>query len=150
MILNTGYEVITAGLLAGFSAQFIKFMNALLLRNSVNFHLLVQTGGMPSSHSASMTGLAFSVGLVSGFDSVVFAVALGVALIVMYDAAGVRRAAGKMAGVLNKVVEEIYVDGRPDHVPERMRELLGHTPFEVLAGFVWGVVIATVVHDWIR
>jgi acid phosphatase family membrane protein YuiD len=89
--------------------------------------------------------MAYSVGLVSGFDSVIFAVAAGIALVVMYDAAGVRRAAGKMAGILNKMTEDIYTH-HPDQVPERLRELLGHTPFEVLVGACLGILISLLTH----
>jgi uncharacterized protein len=146
MFANTGYEVIVSATIAGFSAQLIKFTNTLLLHRQLNFRLLVQTGGMPSSHSATMTGMATSVGLIAGFDSVVFSVALGVALVVMYDAAGVRRAAGKMAGILNKLVEEVYIAHNPGHVHERLRELLGHTPIEVMGGFLLGVLTAICIH----
>ena len=147
MIANTGYEVIIAATIAGFMAQFIKFTNTLLVHRQLNFRLLVQTGGMPSSHSATMTAMATSVGLIQGFDSVIFSVALGVALVVMYDAAGVRRAAGKMAGILNRIVEEIYITHNPNHVHERLRELLGHTPTEVMGGFALGVVTAMALHQ---
>jgi acid phosphatase family membrane protein YuiD len=144
-ISGTGLEVMVAGALGGASAQVLKVLLYFIQRKPVNFRLLVQTGGMPSSHSASMTGMAYSVGLVSGFDSVIFAVAAGIALVVMYDAAGVRRAAGKMAGILNKMTEDIYTH-HPDQVPERLRELLGHTPFEVLVGACLGILISLLTH----
>lgn len=134
-----------AGSLGGFSAQVIKVILHFIKQKPVNFRLLVQTGGMPSSHSSSMTGMAFSVGINTGFDSILFAVALGVSLVVMYDAAGVRQAAGKMAGILNKMTEDIYLH-HPDQVPERLRELLGHTPVEVLVGGVLGIFIAYATH----
>jgi uncharacterized protein len=146
VIANTGYEVIIAAMTAGFMAQLIKFVTTLLIQQQLNFRLLVQTGGMPSSHSATMTAMATSVGMIKGFDSVVFAVALGVAMVVMYDAAGVRRAAGKMAGILNRLVEELYLSHNPNHVPERLRELLGHTPIEVLGGFFLGVTTSLLMH----
>lgn len=144
-IAGNGLEVMIAGSLGGFSAQVIKVILYFIKRKPVNFRLLVQTGGMPSSHSSSMTGMAFSVGLNAGFDSILFAVALGVSLVVMYDAAGVRQAAGKMAGILNKMTEDIYLH-HPDQVPERLRELLGHTPVEVLVGGVLGIFIAYAAH----
>jgi uncharacterized protein len=146
VIANTGTEVILTAAIAGFMAQVIKFTTTLLFCRQLDFKLLVQTGGMPSSHSATMTGMATSVGLIAGFDSVVFAIALGIALVVMYDAAGVRRAAGKMAGILNKLVEEVYLTHNPNHVHERLRELLGHTPVEVLGGFFLGVATALLMH----
>ena len=144
-VSGTGIEVMVAAALSGLTAQCLKLIGYAIQRKPVNFRVLVETGGMPSSHSASMTGLAFSVGLVSGFSSVDFAIAAGLALIVMYDAAGVRRAAGRMAGILNKMTEEIY-HHESGHVPERLRELLGHTPKEVVVGAMLGILIAYWVH----
>ncbi|MBY0404412.1 MAG: divergent PAP2 family protein [Cyanobacteria bacterium] len=144
-VANSGLEIMLAGSLSGLLAQVGKMFLHLVQRKPVNFRLLVQTGGMPSSHSSSMTGMAYSVGLVEGFTSVTFAIALGLALVVMYDAAGVRQAAGKMAGILNKITEDIYLHN-PDQLPERLRELLGHTPYEVMAGASLGIVTAIVIH----
>lgn len=138
-----------AGMTAGLTAQLSKIVLYLIQKKPVNFQLLVQTGGMPSSHSSSMSALAYSVGLISGFTSVIFAVALGVAVVVMYDAAGVRRAAGKMAGILNKITEDIYLH-HPDQVPERLRELLGHTPYEVMVGCLLGVATAYGLHEYFQ
>ncbi len=138
-------EVIVAAITAAFLAQVIKYFLYKLQGRTVDFRILVQTGGMPSSHSASMVSMATSVGLIAGFESMVFAVAFGIAMIVMYDAAGLRRAAGRMAGVLNSISEDFYGD-HPDRLPERMRELLGHTPFEVIAGAILGMATAYVFH----
>ena len=96
-ILNTGYEALLAGVLAAFFAQVIKFFIFTIKSRKVNFKIFTTTGGMPSSHSAGVMGLATAVGLIEGFDSVLFAISVGFALITMYDAAGVRRAAGKTA-----------------------------------------------------
>ncbi len=142
---GTGLEVMLIGTLATLSAQIFKILWYTLTHGKPNFKIFFHTGGMPSSHSACMTGLATSVGLLEGFDSTIFAVALGLALIVMYDAAGVRRAAGKMAGILNKITEEHYAN-TPEHIPERIRELLGHTPVEVFVGAFWGAVVAYAIH----
>jgi acid phosphatase family membrane protein YuiD len=144
-LYNTGLEVMLSSAISGIGAQVCKVILYLIQRKPVNFRLLVQTGGMPSSHSSSMTGLAYSVGLIEGFTSVVFAVALGIAMVVMYDAAGVRQAAGKMAGILNRLTEDIYTH-HPDKVPERLRELLGHTPYEVMVGALLGVCVAIMLH----
>jgi uncharacterized protein len=145
-MLNTGYEVMTAGALGGFLAQFFKLVTALIRRRSINFRVLVQTGGMPSSHSSSMTAMATSVGLILGFASVEFAIALGVALVVMYDAAGVRQAAGKMAGILNRITDDFYKH-HPEHIPVRLRELLGHTPYEVFVGALLGITLSITIHQ---
>jgi uncharacterized protein len=147
-VIHTGYEVILASVLGAFIAQLIKFLRVWVFRGVVNFRLLVETGGMPSSHSASMTALATGVGLVSGWSSVDFAIAIGIAFVVMYDAAGVRRAAGRMAGILNQLTEDIYLH-HPDRVPARLKELLGHTPIEVLGGGLLGCLISIVLHRWL-
>lgn len=95
---------------------------------------------MPSSHSALVTSLATGVGIKDGWNSTVFAAAVGFALVVMYDAAGVRRAAGKQARVLNQIMDILAHSG---HIPgTKLRELLGHTPFEVMAGALLGIVVA--------
>jgi len=95
-------------------------------------------GGMPSSHTACISSLATSIGVVEGFGSPVFALAAVFCFIVMYDAAGVRRAAGKQAAVLNKIIE---TDGEKINVQEKLVELLGHSPFEVFVGVLVGIGI---------
>lgn len=142
---NNGLEVLLASTASMFLAQGHKFFWLILTKRSVNFKRLVQTGGMPSSHSSTMSAMATAVGLVDGFASVTFAIALSIALIVMYDAAGLRQAAGRMATVLNRITEDIY-SHHSEHVPERLRELLGHTPFEVFVGSLLGISMAVVVH----
>jgi uncharacterized protein len=145
---SKGTEVVVIALVAAFMAQAIKFVSNLISIRQLNFRLLVETGGMPSSHSASMMAMATSVGLIEGFESVVFAVALGIALVVMYDAAGLRRAAGRMAGILNQITHDMYSQ-HPVRVPVRLRELLGHTPFEVMAGALLGISLAIWFHQWL-
>ena len=144
-IAGTSLEVIFASATAAFGAQVFKCIIYLIIHKPVNFRTLVHTGGMPSSHSALVACIATSTGLIEGFHSTVFAVALGFAVIVMYDAAGLRRAAGKMAGILNQITEDIYMD-RQGQVPDRLRELLGHTPFEVIVGAFLGMTTAYVFH----
>lgn len=144
-IAGTSLEVITSSAIAAFAAQVIKCVIYLAVRKPVNFRTLVHTGGMPSSHSALVACIATSVGMIDGFHSTTFAVALGFAVVVMYDAAGLRQAAGKMAGILNKLTEDIY-QHRNDYVPVRLRELLGHTPYEVLVGAFLGMTVAYVWH----
>ncbi len=144
-IAGTSLEVIASAATAALSAQVFKCIFFALIRRPVNFRTLVQTGGMPSSHSALMAAMTTSVGLIDGFSSTIFAVALGITVVVMYDAAGLRQAAGKMAGILNKLTEELY-SHHPQHVPERLRELLGHTPFEVIVGAILGMGVAYIYH----
>lgn len=140
-IINTGYEVITAGLLSAFSAQVLKFIIFTLKTKKINFKIFSTTGGMPSSHSAGVMGLSTATGLITGFDSVIFAVALGFSLITMYDAAGLRRAAGKTAACLNRMMEDFYKHD-VQAIGGKLKELLGHTPLEVIAGAFFGIGFA--------
>jgi uncharacterized protein len=136
-------EIIVSTTTAAFGAQIVKCVVNCLLRRPVNFRTLVHTGGMPSSHSALVACMTTHAGLINGFNSTVFAVSLGFAMIIMYDAAGLRRSAGKMAGILNQITQDLYHE-RQGQVPDRLRELLGHTPFEVLVGALFGISIACI------
>ena len=104
----------------------------------------VATGGMPSSHAASVAALSTSVGLENGFRSLLFGVTLYFSLVVMYDAAGLRRAAGRQATILNRLIEEHF---RSEQQTHRLMELLGHTPLEVFVGAILGVGSALI---WYR
>lgn len=104
-----------------------------------NLRRFVETGGMPSSHAASVAALSTAVGLQEGFRSTLFGATLFFSLIVMYDAAGLRRAAGRHAAVLNRLIEEHFQDQAG---AQRLMELLGHTPLEVLVGGLLGVASA--------
>lgn len=144
-IANTGYEAIVAGLSCAFIAQVLKFCIFTIRTRKINFKIFTTTGGMPSSHSAGVMGLATSVGLIEGFDSAIFAVAIGFAMITMYDAAGVRRAAGKTAACLNRMMEDYYKHD-VQAIGEKLKELLGHTPFEVYMGALLGIALACYFH----
>ncbi len=144
-ILNTGYEALAAGILAAFIAQLIKFVIFTIKTKKINFKIFTTTGGMPSSHSAGVMSLSTIVGIIEGFDSIVFAVALGYALITMYDAAGVRRAAGKTAACLNRMMDDFYKHD-VQAIGGKLKELLGHTPFEVIMGALFGIVFAYFFH----
>ena len=146
MIQNTGIEVIISSAVGAFVAQWLKLAFYWVKHKKPNFKILTVTGGMPSSHSSLSTALTTSVGLVSGFSSVEFAIAFGFSMVIMYDAAGLRRSAGKMAAVLNKIVDDIYAEKHPKFHHERLMELLGHTPIEVLMGAMLGIVLALAVH----
>ena len=121
-------------------AQTVKVTIGVIRQKKFDFRWFVGTGGMPSSHASGASCLATAVGLEYGFNSVYFALAASFALVVMFDAQGVRRASGKQARILNKITEDIYWQGRIDE--SRLRELIGHTPFEVIVGFLLGVLIA--------
>ncbi len=126
-------------------AQIIKVVNDLIVYKKLNMRRLWGSGGMPSSHAATVMSLTTVVGIVNGWDSAIFAVAFIFSIVVMYDAAGVRRAAGKQAKVLNQMIED-----RGLHMKERLTELLGHTPFEVFMGALLGIVNAWFLYNlWI-
>lgn len=132
-------QVFISSVVAWLIAQILKVVTYYLRHRKLDFRRLIGPGGMPSSHSAFVSALAVAVGLEMGFESATFALALGFALVVMYDASGIRRAAGKQAAVLNTIVDELFHSGRiKEH---RLRELLGHTPIEVFAGAALGVVV---------
>ncbi len=147
-VANTGYEVLAIGLLSAFTAQVIKFVIFTIQSRKINFKIFTTTGGMPSSHSAGVMGLSTSVGLIAGFNSLIFAVALGYALVTMYDAAGVRRAAGKTAACLNRMMEDFYKHD-VQAIGGKLKELLGHTPFEVIMGAIYGVLFTLCMHKYI-
>ena len=111
-----------------------------------NLRRFVETGGMPSSHAAAVSALTTAVGLAQGFGSVLFGVTLYFSLVIMYDAAGLRRAAGKQAVILNRLIEEHFV--HPEADTQRLMELLGHTPFEVAVGATLGVASA-LIWNWV-
>ncbi len=120
--------------------QAIKVLIGVIREKRFDFRWFVGTGGMPSSHVAGASCLATATGLEYGFDGIYFALAVSFALVVMFDAQGVRRSAGRQARILNRIMDDIYWQGR---IPEnRLRELVGHTPTEVIVGFLLGVIIA--------
>jgi len=121
-------------------AQVLKFVFYYIKTRQVNFRHLVSASGMPSSHTAMVAGLATAVGLHIGWNTPSFAIAFIFACIVMYDAAGVRRAAGRQARVLNQILDDIFHRGK--FRGERLTELLGHTPLEVFAGAILGIFVA--------
>ena len=121
-------------------AQSIKVIFGVIKNKKFDFRWFIDTGGMPSSHTAAVTAMATSVGIAFGFDSPMFAMALVFTLVVMFDAQGVRRAAGEQAEILNKIMEDIQFKRKLGE--DRLKELLGHTRFEVFAGAVVGVLVA--------
>ncbi len=147
MFLNSSPEIIFNGIEAAIVAQLLKFIGHIIKTKKVDFQVLATTGGMPSAHTAGVISLSTSVGIICGFESVEFAIALGYSLVVMYDAAGLRRATGRIAACLNKICDDYYSQGQ---VPvKRLKELLGHTPFEVFVGAILGVYITFVNHFYL-
>ncbi len=136
-------SILTATGWAWLVAQILKVIINSIRERRLNLWYMTTMGGMPSSHSATVAGLATAVGVREGFRSTLFAIALVFAFVVMYDAAGVRRAAMHQARILNQIIDELF-QGHP--ISEtRLRELLGHTPFEVIVGAVLGAVVAAYV-----
>ena len=125
-------------------AQFTKLIGDLRKTRRVNFYHFVSVGGMPSAHSAMVSALTVSIGINRGFESTVFVLALAFALITMFDASTVRRAAGQQARLLNQIVEELFRERRL--AQEKLRELLGHTRLEVFMGMLMGVFTALLVN----
>ncbi len=132
--------ILTPAFLAWMVAQASKVPVEWARRRRLNLGLWISAGGMPSSHAALVSAMATAVGLREGLTSTAFAISAIVALIVMYDAAGVRRAASIQARLLNQLLEEVFA-GRPLS-EQRLKELIGHTPMEVFVGALLGVGIA--------
>ncbi|MBU0503036.1 MAG: divergent PAP2 family protein [Candidatus Omnitrophota bacterium] len=133
-------KIFIATLVSWIIAQAIKVFIGVIRQKRFDFRWFLGTGGMPSSHAAGASCLAFASGLEYGFDSIYFALAASFAIVVMFDAQGVRRATGKQARILNKIMEDIYWQGKIEE--GRLRELVGHTPIEVIGGFLLGALVA--------
>jgi len=138
-----GNHVLIAALAAWGSAQIVKVPFEYLRSRRWRWGLLFTTGGMPSSHSALIVGVTNAVGLYFGYDNPVFALGVAIAMIVTYDAAGVRRQAGMHAERINVLFDELLKGHLWDE--EELREVLGHTPLEVTGGILWGLAITTLV-----
>ena len=132
-------RILIASFVAWFAAQVSKTVYELIRQRELRLSRLVSSGGMPSSHSALVTGLATATGRVMGLDSAAFAITVVLAGIVMYDAAGVRRAVSIQARILNQMIDEAF-QGHP-FAEKRLRELIGHTPIQVFVGGLLGIGI---------
>lgn len=133
------YKYIIVPCFVWFFIQLFKLIYDLVKTKQFNFKRILGAGGMPSSHSAVVTSVATMIGINEGTDSVIFALSVIFAFVVMYDAAGVRRAAGKQAKLLNKIVNTPGLSGV--EVTEKLQEVLGHTPTQVFVGALIGVIV---------
>jgi len=133
-------QAFMAWLIACLVAQGLKILGGVIRLRRFDFRWLMGTGGMPSTHAAGVTALSVAVGDQAGYDSLIFAAVMAFTVITLFDAQGVRRWSGRQAQVLNKIMEDMYFKRRIQE--ERLKELLGHTPFEVLVGMAVGVVTA--------
>ena len=136
-------EVFWAAFAAWVVAQTIKVAIGVVRERRFNFKWFVGSGGMPSSHSAAVVGLATGIGIRYGVDSPFFTLALAFAFVTMFDAQGVRRQSGKQAGALNRILDDLYANRGIQMEP--LKSLIGHTPFEVFAGAFVGVIVVMLI-----
>ncbi|MDP0489153.1 MAG: divergent PAP2 family protein [Fusobacterium sp. JB021] len=137
-----GNKILDVTFIAWFIAQFYKVIATIFVDKAFNLKRFYETGGMPSSHSSTVSCLATCVGIVYGTRDPLFSITLVFAGIIMYDAAGIRRAAGKQARVVNKMVDGLSFKIGEKFNDEKLKELLGHTPIEVFVGMILGVGVA--------
>ncbi|MDQ7095800.1 divergent PAP2 family protein [Desulfosporosinus sp. PR] len=135
--------ILVSAVTAWLVAQLLKVAVSLFVARKLNPQLIFSSGGFPSSHSAAVSALALGIGKYYGWNSPIFAVSAVYGMVVLYDAAGVRRAAGKQAEVLNQLVERLYQGS--DFAQERLKELIGHTPLEVFGGVIVGVIVGLLI-----
>lgn len=133
-------KILAASILSWILAQTAKFVFGFIVNGRPDLTLLTKSGGMPSGHAALMSSVSWGIGEAYGFSSGQFALASVMSIIVMYDAAGVRQAVGVQAQILNDLIYDVY-RGTPAK-PSRIREILGHTPVEVIAGAFLGIAVA--------
>lgn len=143
-----GNKILQTAILSWFIAQVIKIALTLIKEKRLDFTRLFGSGGMPSSHASFTVSLATAVGFTTSFDSIEFALAAAFAIVVMYDATGVRRSAGEQAAILNKIVEKFGKETISD-TGKKLKELLGHTPLQVFAGALLGFLIAFIRHFYL-
>ena len=133
-------DMLVCAVIAYFAAQILKIFTTLWRDGEFRLSTLVSSGGMPSSHSSTVVALAISCARIYGVSSPLFAVCFILAAIVMYDATGVRRAAGEQAKVLNHIVTDLF-SGDPNYSEKALKELIGHTPLQVVMGALLGLLI---------
>lgn len=138
-------DILLAGILSWFVAQVIKTILYAVINKELDLTRLMGDGGMPSAHSATVTAVAAMTGLSCGFGSPLFALACILAIIVMHDAMGVRLETGKQAKLLNEMVTLLEALGQPKlSMEKKLKEFVGHTPSQVMAGMLLGIVVAVV------
>ena len=138
MSVLTGYPELIACIVGWLVSSLLKIPTYYYVHRRINLKQAFGTGGMPSSHAATVTATTLAIGLFSGFDHPAFALAVAVSMIVIYDAAGVRREAGYHAVIINRLIDE-YVKG-PLIDQKKLKEMIGHTPLEVVGGVISGLL----------
>lgn len=136
-------RVLLCAVLSWVIAQALKFLLNLWIHRKVDWRRMFGMGGMPSSHSAFVFSLALATGMTEGFNSIAFALAFALMAVVIYDAMGVRAETGKQGAVLNHILREVLIEGQPI-TEKRLKELVGHTPLEVLGGVLIGALMALI------
>ena len=145
-LLSNGFLLVA--LSSWFWAQLIKTIIHAIVTKKVDFTRLVGDGGMPSGHSATVSSLAVSAAMVYGLGSFEFAIALGFAIVVCKDAMGVRLETGKQAAIINDIVEAFNVLTSEEKLPDaKLKEFVGHTPLQVIAGILLGIVNAVLLYS---
>lgn len=139
-------KILICAILGWFIAQALKVVFVLIQEKKFDMRRFVGSGGMPSSHSSFVLALTTAVAFEEGLNSALFAICVVFSFIVMYDAAGVRRAAGKQAEILNSIIENFWQDN-PKVTGERLKELLGHTPKQVFVGAILGILISVIMYN---
>lgn len=140
----TGNPILLIGIFAWGLAQFFKVPIFYIRYKRLNWGLWFSSGGMPSSHSSLVTSVTLAIGLYEGFSSSIFALSCALAMIVIYDAAGVRREAGRHAERINILINELF-NGHPIS-DKQLKEVIGHTPAQVIWGMVLGVITSLVIY----
>lgn len=135
-----------AALLSMLTAQIIKIIYNLTKRQNLHLKEIFTSGGMPSSHSAMVSALTMAIAIQQGINTPEFSIAAIFSLVVLYDAAGVRRAVGNQAAVLNQIIDALV--GKKPIPPKKLSELLGHTPLEVVMGVILGCLIAILLNPY--
>ena len=138
-------QIFISAILGWFVAQVLKTLIHMIINKKFVAERMVGSGGMPSSHSSTVCALATAAGMKYGGGSYEFAIAVMLAIIVMYDAMGVRRETGKQGRVLNEMLEIFTNMGNQISAEEKLKEFVGHTPFQVLMGAILGIIIALLV-----
>lgn len=139
-----GNYILVSAVIGWFAAQFIKCVFYVAKNHKLSWTVIMASGGMPSSHSATVSALVVASAKLYGVGSAAFALAFVLAFIVMYDAAGVRRAAGEHAKVINRIATDIS-DGDENYLDKNLKELIGHTPLQVVVGSLLGIVISLLI-----
>ncbi|WP_396425165.1 divergent PAP2 family protein [Lactococcus cremoris] len=137
-------QILLTAIVSWALAQLIKIGIELIRTHRINWQLVFATGGMPSSHSSLVVALATATGLRQGFESPLFAIATVLAFVVLYDAQGIRRQAGNQARIINRMLQNVENAGIK--VDKNLKELLGHTPIQVVGGTVLGIIVALIMN----